>query len=153
MNILRARPTHAADLHTLLDEYFEALAVVKRDTPAAIARSLADPADATWLAYVDGVPAGCVALRPLALEGALAGSALECKRLYARPAYRGRGISAALLDAMEAHAHQAGATWIYLDSKDDLKSALRIYAQRGYAACARYNDNPQATVFMRKRVG
>lgn len=152
MNILLARPPQTADLALLLDEYFTALDVVKRDSPEDIARSLADPAGASWLAYGDGIPAGCVALRPLDLPGARPGSALECKRLYVRPAFRGQGIAEALMDALETHARQAGAQWIYLDTKDDLTSAIRLYERRGYSACERYNDNPQATVFMRRAV-
>jgi hypothetical protein len=27
-----------------------------------------------------------------------------------------------------------------------------LYQRRGYEQCSRYNDNPQATVFMRKRL-
>jgi hypothetical protein len=53
---------------------------------------------------------------------------------------------------MEAHALVAGAEWVYLDSKDDLEAALRVYVRRGYQACARYNENPQATIFLRKEL-
>jgi len=51
---------------------------------------------------------------------------------------------------MEANAAATSFKWIYLDSKDDLKEALRIYARRGYRTCDRFNDNPQATIFLRK---
>ena len=87
-------------------------------------------------------------LRPLPTIEA----ATECKRLYVRPQFRGRGIAEALLDAMEEYALEKAAEWVYLDSKDDLKDALRIYVRRGYQPCERYNDNPQATVFLRKRL-
>jgi hypothetical protein len=42
--------------------------------------------------------------------------------------------------------------WIYLDSYDDLKAAIALYGKRGYDRCDRYNDNPQATLFMRKQI-
>jgi hypothetical protein len=32
-------------------------------------------------------------------------------------------------------------------------AAIRLYDQLGYERCDRYNDNPQATIFMRKRLG
>jgi ribosomal protein S18 acetylase RimI-like enzyme len=76
----------------------------------------------------------------------------ECKRLYVKPWARGRGIADKLLDAQEMHAHKEGLEWIYLDSYDDLKTAIALYERRGYERCERYNDNPQATVFMRKKI-
>jgi len=132
----------------LLNEYYEAVGVVKRDTSAAIADYLSDEASGLWIAYVDDFPAGCVVLRPLQTIDA----ATECKRLYVRPQFRGRGIADALLDVMEEYALEKAANWVYLDSKDDLKDALRIYVRRGYQPCERYNDNPRATVFLRKRL-
>jgi GNAT superfamily N-acetyltransferase len=148
MKIIRATPSHSVEAELLLNEYYEAVGVVKRDTPAAIADYLSDEASGLWIAYVDDFPAGCVVLRPLPTIDA----ATECKRLYVRPQFRGRGIADALLDVMEEFALEKAADWVYLDSKDDLKDALRIYVRRGYQPCERYNDNPQATVFLRKRL-
>ncbi len=90
---------------------------------------------------------GCIALRPL---NAFPASG-EVKRLYVRPASRGKGIAGLLLDALHEHARTVGYEWLYLDSKDDLADAIRFYEKRGYRACARYNDNPQATIFMNYR--
>ncbi|MET4578953.1 GNAT superfamily N-acetyltransferase [Ottowia thiooxydans] len=152
IKIVIADPSRIADVALLLEEYFTAQEVVKRDSIEDIARSLNAPGDSSWLAEVDGVAAGYVALRQLDVAGIPAATALECKRLYVRPEYRGQGIAGSLLDAMELHAKKIGVNWIYLDSKDDLRSALRIYEERGYLVCDRYNDNPQATVFMRKHI-
>jgi hypothetical protein len=41
---------------------------------------------------------------------------------------------------------------LYLDTKDDLDNAIRFYLRHGYKCCGRYNRNPQATMFMRKRL-
>jgi len=148
VKIIQATSSHRVEAELLLNEYYEAVDVMKRDTPAAIADYLSDEASGLWIAYVDEVAAGCVVLRPLPTVEA----ATECKRLYVRPQFRGRGIAEALLDAMEKHALDKAADWVYLDSKDDLKDALRIYIRRGYQPCERYNDNPQATVFLRKKL-
>ena len=56
------------------------------------------------------------------------------------------------MDALEEYAVNIGYGWVYLDSKDDLRAALRFYQRRGYVACERYNTNPQATIFMRRRL-
>ena len=100
------------------------------------------------MASVDGQPVGCVCLRPLpAIE-----NASECKRLYVRPAGRGMGIANRLMDALESYAGTVGYQAVYLDTYDDLKPAIALYAGRGYKPCERYNNNPQATVFMRKQL-
>lgn len=70
--------------------------------------------------------------------------------MYVRPAYRGRGIARRLLTELETFAVARGVQWLYLDSKDDLVEAIRFYERSGYERCERYNDNPQATIFMRK---
>jgi DNA-binding MarR family transcriptional regulator/GNAT superfamily N-acetyltransferase len=132
----------------ILHEYYEAVHVVQRDTPAGMQKMLTEPASGMWLAYFDDDVVGCVALRRL---GSISRAA-ECKRLYVRPAARGNGLADKLLDAMEAFAREEGVAWIYLDTYDDLKTAIALYERRGYERCERYNDNPQATVFMRKRI-
>jgi GNAT superfamily N-acetyltransferase len=148
MEIVRASLAQISDARVLLEEYYEAVHVVKRDSPDEVAGYLSDERGGLWVAYEDGMPVGCVVLRPLPTVEA----ATECKRLYVLPEYRGRGIAEALLDAMEEYALGRGVKWIYLDSYDDLRAAIRIYVGRGYEPCERYNDNPQATVFLRRNL-
>ena len=144
--IVRATTAQLHDARHLLYEYFDAIGVVLRDDDAAIRAFLDDASSAMWIAYVDGAPAACVAMRPLP---DIAG-AVECKRLYVAERYRGRGLSRALMRELEAHAADAGHAAVYLDTKDDLRAAIALYDGLGYERCARYNDNPQATIFMRK---
>jgi ribosomal protein S18 acetylase RimI-like enzyme len=72
------------------------------------------------------------------------------KRLYVRPESRGQHIADRLLEALEEYAFEAGYRALYLDTKDDLVVAIHFYQRHGYGLCERYNDNPQATIFMRK---
>ena len=136
------------DAIRLLQEYYEAVHVVRRDTPEAIQKIIDDPCSGVWLAYLEEEAVGCVVLRKLA-SIPFAG---ECKRLYVQPASRGHRIAEKLLDAQEDFARDQGLRWIYLDSYDDLKVAIALYRRRGYVSCERYNDNPQATVFLRKNI-
>jgi GNAT superfamily N-acetyltransferase len=134
----------------LLDEYYEAVHVVQRDNAEAVQRMLDSSTSAgLWLAYLKDNPVGCIVLKELSAVP----FAAECKRLYVRPMARGRGIADQLLDAQEEFACARGLRWVYLDSYDDLKVAIALYRKRGYERCERYNDNPQATVFMRKYIG
>jgi DNA-binding MarR family transcriptional regulator/GNAT superfamily N-acetyltransferase len=136
------------DAHRLLQEYYEAVNVVLRDTPQAIQSIIDDSCSGVWLAYLEERAVGCVLLKSLT-SIPFAG---ECKRLYVQPAARGHGIAQKLLDAQEDFARVNGLHWIYLDSYDDLKVAIALYRKRGYVACERYNNNPQATVFLRKNI-
>lgn len=140
----------AANDHALaiLQEYYEAVHVVQRDTPASIQKILGAPASGMWLAYLGDAVVGCVVLRKLESIP----RAAECKRLYVKPCARGNRIADKLLDEQEAFARAEGIKWIYLDTYDDLKPAIALYERRGYERCERYNDNPQATLFMRKRI-
>jgi DNA-binding MarR family transcriptional regulator/GNAT superfamily N-acetyltransferase len=137
------------DASRLLEEYYEAASVIQRDTPEAIRQVIGDASSGIWVAYLREKAVGCVMLRRLS-SIPFAG---ECKRLYVRPEARGKGLADALLDAQEAFARSKGLEWIYLDSYDDLKAAIALYRKRGYLPCERYNDNPQATMFLRKNIG
>jgi DNA-binding MarR family transcriptional regulator/GNAT superfamily N-acetyltransferase len=147
VHVVRLPQSNDDAIH-LLQEYYEAVNVVQQDTPEAIQKIINDSSSGVWLAYLKGKAVGCVALRKL---GSIP-FAGECKRLYVQPAARGRHIADKLLDALEDFARSKGLRWIYLDSYDDLKAALAIYRKRGYVSCERYNDNPQATVFLRKNI-
>jgi DNA-binding MarR family transcriptional regulator/GNAT superfamily N-acetyltransferase len=136
------------DAQAILQEYYETVNVLVRDQPGAIQAIIDAPASGVWLAYLGKEVVGCVVSRRLESIP----KSTECKRLYVKPWARGRGIANRLLDAQEMHARNEGLEWIYLDSYDDLKTAIALYERRGYARCDRYNDNPQATVFMRKKI-
>ncbi|HEY6488440.1 MAG: helix-turn-helix domain-containing GNAT family N-acetyltransferase [Terracidiphilus sp.] len=137
------------EARAIVSEYYEAVHVLVRDKSGSLEKLVKERGSGIWLAYLGDDVVGCVLLRRL--EGmALAG---ECKRLYVKPSARGRSIACKLMDALEKHAKKQRLAWIYLDSYDDLKAAIALYEKRGYRRCARYNDNPQATVFLRKRIG
>jgi GNAT superfamily N-acetyltransferase len=146
--VRRAGAAQADAAFALIEEYYEAIGVLVRDDRAALEHYLASPESPIWIATVDAEPAGCVMTRPLPQVPLAA----EVKRLYVRPQFRGLGLAHALMKAVEEHARQAGLEWLYLDTKDDLHAAIHFYLSTGYEHCERYNDNPQATIFLRKRL-
>jgi GNAT superfamily N-acetyltransferase len=89
----------------------------------------------------DGTPLGCGALR------ALGGSAAEVKRMYVVPEARGRGISKALLAALEDAARERGWTTLRLETGPLQPEALGLYTSAGYrpiAAFGGYVGDPDA---------
>ena len=134
--------------HIVIYRIYAAVNVIQRDTPQSVQSIVDAPASGIWVAFLEGVLVGCVVLRKLDSIPFVS----ECKRLYVRPNARGNRIADRLLDAQEKFARCQGVRWIYLDSYDDLRAAIALYKKRGYEHCSRYNDNPQATLFMRKRI-
>jgi ribosomal protein S18 acetylase RimI-like enzyme len=148
LTIERATVDHLPEAWAIVSEYYEAVDVVVREDRGTFARYYFGDGSGFWLARSAGAVVGCIALRPLGGFPA----AGEVKRLYVQPASRGRGLAAMLLEALHAYAVASGYESLYLDTKDDLEAAIRFYEKHGYCRCERYNDNPQATVFMRKRL-
>lgn len=60
------------------------------------------------VAYINGAPAACGAIKPLDKES------VELKRLYVKPAYRNRGLAAAILEYLESVALAQGCLTIKL---------------------------------------
>jgi ribosomal protein S18 acetylase RimI-like enzyme len=146
IRVVRAIARDAGDALALIEEYYEAANVVARDSRDALMEMLSDPNCAVWVAYNGHRPVGCILYKPLP-QRPLSG---EMKRLYVQPEQRGQGIALRLLKTVEEFSRRRGDHWLYLDTKDDLTAAQRFYKRHGYQLCNRYNDNPQATIFMRK---
>lgn len=132
----------------IVEEYYEAAGVVARDAKDDFERIYFRDGAGVWLATIADAAVGCVALRSLA-KFAHRG---EVKRLYVRPQHRGRGIAAALYLSLEKYARERGYEWLYLDTTDEMVAAQRFYAALGYEKTLSYNDNSQATIFMRKNL-
>ena len=100
----------------------------------------AEPRGQILLAQVDGVIAGCCALRPL--DDCDYPNAAEMKRLYVRQAFRGFGLGRQLAEAMLDVARQAGYDYVLLDTLDDMEAARALYVDLGFESIEPYYHNP-----------
>lgn len=78
----------------------------------------------------------------------------EVKRMYLRPAYRGKGIGAALLQQLLIHAKQMGYSTIKLDTLGyKMPAAVRLYTSFGFEPTDPYNYNPyEGVLYFEKKL-
>ena len=155
VEIWRARLEEADAAFCLVREYFEMAGVVLREDRKKFIEEYFGEGLGLWMARVEGQLAGCIGLRRLPAPEEIGPEKVECaeiKRMYVREKFRGLGIAARLLEAVENFAREAGYAWIYLDTASNMAAAERLYERNGFVLCAKYNENPQAAIFMRKRL-
>ncbi|HRF47453.1 MAG TPA: GNAT family N-acetyltransferase [Anaerolineales bacterium] len=102
-------------------------------SPERQATELADPASRFLIASLAGDVVGYVRLKfapPPVSVGAE--QAVEIARLYARKAWIGHGVGAALMRASLAAAAQAGLTTIWLDVWEKNPRAIAFYEKWGF---------------------
>jgi len=169
MVIITAEDAHQLDaVRAIFREYAQSLAVdlgfqgfeeELRDLPG----DYAEPRGALLLALIDAKPdaaaqagasmltrtggqraqvAACCALRPL--DSADYPNAAEMKRLFVRPAFRGRGLGRQLAEAALDAARSAGYSCVLLDTLDDMEAARALYEELGFESVPPYYHNPIA---------
>ena len=114
-----AGPEALVIVRTLFEEYAASLSVDLcfqnfREELAELPGEYAPPRGALLLALVDGVPAGCCALRPI--DSTDYPNAAEMKRLFVRKAFRSFGLGRQLSEGILDAARQAGYTSVLLDT-------------------------------------
>ena len=121
-----------------VDLCFQNFAEELRNLPGEYAA----PRGALLVAGVNGVFAGCCALRPL--DAADYPNAAEMKRLYVRPAHRGFGLGRLLVEGILDAARQSGYDCVLLDTLDDMEAARALYEELGFEEVPPYYYNPIA---------
>jgi GNAT superfamily N-acetyltransferase len=97
------------------------------------------PQGVFYVVMLDGAVAGMGGLRRVgdAADGASAGVA-EIKRVYVRPAFRGRQLGRAIVQRLMADARGFGYQRVCLDSAPFMQAAQRLYEALGFVDCAAY---------------
>ena len=83
---------------------------------------------------LDGAVAGMGGLRRVGNESALA----EIKRVYVKPAFRGRQLGQAIMQRLMNDARGFGYQRVCLDSAPFMQTAQRLYEALGFIDCGAY---------------
>ncbi len=106
---------------------------------AGLPGGYAPPEGRLLLVDIEGQLAGCVALHKLGP------GVCEMKRLYLRPAFRGKGLGRILAERIITEARQIGYQRMRLDTVEPvMKDAVAMYRKLGFKEIAPYCANPIA---------
>jgi putative acetyltransferase len=84
------------------------------------------------VAYYEGIPVGCGAIRPLDSEYT------ELKRFYVDPEYRQNGIAGAMLTFLESNAKALNFRALRLETGEQQPEAIRFYQKHGFYEIAKF---------------
>jgi GNAT superfamily N-acetyltransferase len=104
------------------------------------------PRAAFVVARLDDEPVGCGALRPMYHDTTIA----EIKRMYVRPAARGKGISRQILAKLEALAAENGYSAVQLETGTLQHEAIGLYESSGFGRIPCYGpyvDDPMSICY------
>jgi len=109
----------------------------------------APPEGRLMLAEYEGKLAGCVALHKINDD------VCEMKRLYLRPAFRGKGLGRVLAEEILRQARAIGYRRLRLDTVGPvMKDAVAMYRRLGFREIAPYRENPMpGTLYMEIDLG
>ena len=153
--MLQIRPAQAADVphvRAMLREYVEwiglDLAFQEIDAElTGLPGDYAPPRGALFVVTEGDRYLAMIALRPF--DGPVA----EMKRLYVRPAARGRGLARRLIETLCDEAKRLGYSELRLDTLPMMGDAQSLYEAYGFVDIAPYYETPIAgTRFMSKKI-
>jgi GNAT superfamily N-acetyltransferase len=117
------------------------------DYLAEVTPAMVRPPLGTFLvAWLDGTPAGCGALKPLDTDPTVG----EIKRMYTAPSARRQGVSRRLLEHLERAAAELGYRRIQLETGLAQPEAMALYESHGWhriTPYGHYKHSPQSVCF------
>ena len=84
------------------------------------------------VAIAEGVPVGCGAIKPVEAV------AMEVKRMYTLPAWRGKGVASRVLAELEQWARELGMERCILETGLRQPEAIALYESNGYEPIPNY---------------
>jgi ribosomal protein S18 acetylase RimI-like enzyme len=134
-------PTEVEEARKLFREYQGSLGVdlcfqdFDREV-AALPGEYASPSGRLLLCFLGDDLAGCIALRRIDA------TTCEMKRLYVRPAFRGKHLGRNMAEEIIREARVIGYTLMKLDTLPAMTEAIKLYTSLGFKTTKPYRLNP-----------
>jgi putative acetyltransferase len=150
--VLADHAEHMDEVRALFREYWDSFGFTPcfqgfEAEVAELPGKYAPPEGRLALCLVDNAAAGCVALRRVDP------ARCEMKRLYVRPAFRGRRVGRALLDWVIAEARAADYREMLADTMPVMQRALDMYDRIGFERTEPYAPEPTpGAVYLRLKL-
>jgi DNA-binding MarR family transcriptional regulator/GNAT superfamily N-acetyltransferase len=149
---IRVEAPDSTDARWCIEQYFRELSErfetgfdPAKSNPAEDA-ALTPPAGCFVVAWLDGAPVGCGALKR---KDKTTG---EIKRMWTAQSARGQGVARRVLQTLETNARTFGLQTLQLETNRTLQEAQALYRQEGYQEVAAFNDEPYAHHWFEKRL-
>jgi len=117
------------------------------DYLAEVTPAMVQPPHGVFLvAWLDDAPGACGAVKPLDSDPSIG----EIKRMYTRPTARRRGLSRAILEALERRARELGYRRLQLETGTQQPEAMALYESHGWHRIepyGHYRDAPDSVCF------
>jgi DNA-binding MarR family transcriptional regulator/GNAT superfamily N-acetyltransferase len=134
--------SYFAELDARFDDGFDPDMSIRAE-----AEDLVPPAGLLLVAWLDGHPVGCGALKFHGWEPA------EIKRMWVSPSVRGLALGRRMLRGLERAAAEGGATAVRLETNQRLIEAIGLYRSSGYREVSAFNDEAYAHHWFEKMLG
>ena len=113
------------------------------------AQEVTEGRGAFYIAYIDGEPIGCGAVRRIEADTA------EIKRMYVAPGVRGRGVGGQILAELTGEARRLGVTRLVLETGPRQPEAIALYSRAGFSQIPLFGNylgspHPELSVCMAK---
>ena len=150
MSIIGEERPDSTDASALIEELESHLASLypKESRHGYSVEKLLREGVAFFVVREDGAPAGCGGVQMFGTEYG------ELKRMYIRPAFRGRGLGKLILNCLTDYARQQGVGLLRLETGIYQTEAIGLYEASGFRRVppfAAYADDP-LSLFFEKRI-
>lgn len=136
------------DFYLKTEEFYCSIVGGKKNREAFIPYNISEAISDVLIAEAEGKAVGCGGLKMYSKN------AIEIKRLWVEPEYRGKHIATELMERLEERAEKEGCTRLILQTRPQMEEAVGLYKKRGYKLIDNYPpyDKLEGAICFEKRI-